>query len=347
MRVFLSWSGKRSLKVALAFREWLPSVIQSLDPYVSSEDLDKGTRWSTEIAKELAESSFGILCVTKENQGEPWLNFEAGALSKTIDESLVSPFLLDIARTEVAGPMVQFQSTIFTRDDVAKLVATLNRACGDSKLSDKRLEDTFDVWWPTLESALLEIKGTSEATDSGAEEEHDSSIDETLGEILYLSQQNQRLLRKSTSGDVPKSVADLRVHVEKSIAAIREEVQAWVTERRNAGRRDLAQAFELARSVERAKIPASIAFPTLVGVFRDNAPVVYELGMGMFRTVQSSRSHAVRRRAVLEFERAIDGLLRDPHVSHVLFGEREAMFLYVEVAGQLKRLAASLVGEET
>ena len=82
MKVFISWSGNISLKVALIFRDWLPSVIQSIEPYVSSEDIDKGARWSTDIAKELENSTFGILCVTKENLEAPWLSFEAGALSK-------------------------------------------------------------------------------------------------------------------------------------------------------------------------------------------------------------------------------------------------------------------------
>lgn len=87
MKVFISWSGNISLKVALVFRDWLPSVIQSIEPYVSSEDIDKGARWSTDIAKELENSTFGILCVTKENLEAPWLSFEAGITENRLNTS--------------------------------------------------------------------------------------------------------------------------------------------------------------------------------------------------------------------------------------------------------------------
>lgn len=86
MKVFISWSGDYSGKIAIALREWLPSVIQSLEqPYVSSEDIAKGSRWNAEVTKELENSCFGIICLTPENLIAPWLHFEAGALSKIID----------------------------------------------------------------------------------------------------------------------------------------------------------------------------------------------------------------------------------------------------------------------
>jgi hypothetical protein len=65
MKVFLSWSGDISHKVAMTFRDWLPLVIQSIVPYVSSEDIDKGARWSTDIAKELGGFNFWHLVCNK------------------------------------------------------------------------------------------------------------------------------------------------------------------------------------------------------------------------------------------------------------------------------------------
>ena len=73
VKVFISWSGDTSLKVAQLLRDWLPYVINAIEPYVSSEDIDKGARWSTDIAKELEDSTFGILCVTRDNLNAPWL----------------------------------------------------------------------------------------------------------------------------------------------------------------------------------------------------------------------------------------------------------------------------------
>lgn len=193
MKVFLSWSGHKSHQVALVFRDWLPSVIQSINPYVSSEDIDKGARWSTDIAKELEDSTFGILCVTKDNLEAPWLLFEAGALSKMMDKSSVCPFIFDLKRAEVKGPILQFQSTIFEKEDVKKLLMTLNKSCGEAGLKEELLSKTFEVWWPNLEESLNEIKS------EGADEEKDhlekNLSNEILEEILELSRTNQKLLR--------------------------------------------------------------------------------------------------------------------------------------------------------
>lgn len=199
MKVFLSWSGTLSHKVALVFREWLPSVIQALAPYVSSEDIDKGARWSTDIARELSDSTFGILCVTRDNINAPWLMFEAGALSKTMDKSFVSPFLFDMKRSEVDGPILQFQSTIFDREDLRKLLTTMNKALDADRLTDGQLNKTFDVWYPSLESELKKLIGVvSDETDV----EHARGLQapktqEILEEVLELSRINQKLIRNS------------------------------------------------------------------------------------------------------------------------------------------------------
>ena len=109
MRVFLSWSGERSRLLADALRGWLRPVIQSIDPWMSAEDLSKGTRWGLDLATQLEDTDFGLLCVTRENTDTPWLLFEAGALSKK-EQARVIPILLDIEPIQLKGPIRQFNA---------------------------------------------------------------------------------------------------------------------------------------------------------------------------------------------------------------------------------------------
>ncbi|MEM9552659.1 MAG: TIR domain-containing protein [Acidobacteriota bacterium] len=194
MKTFLSWSGTQSHQIALTLRDWLPSVLQALRPYVSSEDIDKGARWSSDIAAELEDASYGIICVTQENLRAPWVHFEAGALSRSLDKSHVVPFLVGVRRSEVQGPLLQFQSVVFNRDDVLKLVQGLNRRLGEAeRLTDPQLKKTFDVWWPELEGnldALRERESPVEASKSDSS----SSLEAILEELLELARANQRRL---------------------------------------------------------------------------------------------------------------------------------------------------------
>lgn len=208
MKVFISWSGEVSHKVAKALRDWLPSVIQSIDPYVSSEDIDKGARWSSDIASELDQSSFGILCVTKDNVSAPWLNFEAGALGKSIDKSLVCPFLFKIKRSEVEGPILQYQSTIYEKEDAYKLLKSINDACDGDSIEESRLETAFDVWWPRLSSDLdkIVIPEESNVEEATVENPKDAYISNVLEDVLEISRTNQRLLRDPESLLPPKYI---------------------------------------------------------------------------------------------------------------------------------------------
>lgn len=198
MKVFISWSGAISHRVAVILRDWLPSVIQSIEPYVSSEDIDKGARWSTDIAGELHASTYGLICLTKDNVSAPWINFEAGALGKSIDKGRVSPFLFRIKRSEVEGPILQFQSTVFEHDDVLKLLKSINEACGVEGLEIARLEKSFEVWWPQLEKQLNEVPAEEHPSAAPTEETLETPVAEVsrvLEEILELTRNNHKLLR--------------------------------------------------------------------------------------------------------------------------------------------------------
>ncbi|BDC93198.1 TIR domain-containing protein [Treponema bryantii] len=216
MKVFISWSGDLSHKVAIVIRDWITSILQFVEPYVSSEDIDKGVRWSSDISKELDNSKFGILCVTKENFEAPWLNFEAGALGKSFESGRVSPFLFGIERSEVKGPILQFQSTIYDKDDVLKLIKSINQANIEKPLDEALIDKSFDLWWPKFKEELdkIEIKENSKTKKT------QNKTDSVLEEILELSRRNQRLLN-NPERLLPQEYLEMIVNRNRSYSGVR------------------------------------------------------------------------------------------------------------------------------
>jgi hypothetical protein len=192
MKVFLGWSGDTSHKVALNLHSWLPQVIQAVKPWMSSEDIAKGARWSAEIASELQASNFGIICVTRENAKSPWINFEGGALSREIDKGFVSPFLFNMKRSELQGPLAQFQNTLNEGTEIFRLLSDINnRQENGSRLGEASLKTAFEMWWPHLKEALARI----EQEDSGDPPPEIRSTNVMLEDLLELTMGLQREMR--------------------------------------------------------------------------------------------------------------------------------------------------------
>ena len=145
-QVFISWSGDSSQRIAQELKNWLPTVLQFAQPYFTPTDIEKGTKWNSEISKNLSSSDVGIICLTPNNIQAPWILFEAGALSKNLEGSKVSAVLFGLSTHLEHHPSPSFQNTTFTKADFRKLVGMINSAGGSSKLSDDVLDRVFDKW---------------------------------------------------------------------------------------------------------------------------------------------------------------------------------------------------------
>jgi hypothetical protein len=186
MKVFISWSGERSKAVAEALRYWLPKVIQNLEPWLSAADMEKGTRWRSEIASQLEQSDIGIICLTPENLAKPWVLFEAGALSKKQQDAYVCTFLYELNPADVKEPLAQFQATKATEEDIRGLIKTINSALPQSRLSESDVDEIFNVWWPKLEERLKNISRPQDKLEAQRDER------EILEEILELVRSQAR-----------------------------------------------------------------------------------------------------------------------------------------------------------
>lgn len=340
MKVFLSWSGTPSHKVALVFREWLPSVIQAIVPYVSSEDIDKGARWSTDIAKELGDSTFGILCVTRENINAPWLTFEAGALSKTMDKSFVSPFLFDIKRSEVDGPILQFQSTIFEKDDLLKLVRTLNKACEKDGLASDRLDKAFEVWYPPLESELNKLKDTQPVENEDVREDSQTPrSQEILEEILDLSRINQKLLR-NPDGSLGTNLEEINNRLREVMERL-ERPDDSVRRSRKFHPMMLEELLHFAHPGRSGFVGVQMA----LALIRNQFPWIYDAGIETVSILRSRRSQNEKHIAIEEFNKLLEFSFEHPMMRDMYGGSKEYRMFYHELPRLLSHAMQETMSE--
>lgn len=189
VKIFISWAGEASRQVGEALRDWLPVLFDSVEPWISAQDLNKGSQWQSEIMANLRTSRFGIVCLTPGNLTRPWMLFEAGAVS-TLPQESVYTFLHHVEYTQVTGPLSMFNHTVSQQDDVMRMVASLNCALDSQKVREPVLLARFEKCWPDLEERLNRIE-FNQATGEGTPHREQEAI---VAEILTLVRDMSRSL---------------------------------------------------------------------------------------------------------------------------------------------------------
>jgi len=170
MKVFVSWSGDLSRNVAEVLRTHLPRIIQGLDVFMSKHDMESGGRWSIQLAEELEEARFGILCLTPDNLDSPWILFEAGALTKHVEGRACGLLFGNLGPEDIVGPLSQFQNRSFTPEEFGALLADLNAGL-PRPLSEQDLALTLRKWWADIESACTRTLEETRPTQKTAKQQ--------------------------------------------------------------------------------------------------------------------------------------------------------------------------------
>lgn len=153
--VFISWSGDLARGVAEVLQEWLPTLMDDVDPWVSSVSIQAGMHWLGQVNARLDTAVFGIVLVTLENKGKEWLNFEAGALGQRFvgnERGRVVPITVDFtSATELPTTLSQFQAVPMDRDGLWRAAQSLAESLGKNESAVQR---RFDGSWDDLKTKL-------------------------------------------------------------------------------------------------------------------------------------------------------------------------------------------------
>jgi len=155
VKLFISWSGERSGKLAEVFKQFLPKIIDGLesnDIFLSLTDLKSGDIWFSEIQKKLQASDTVLVLLSKENLDSKWLLFESGAISsKPLNKVHIYP--IDDIEISSTSPFYNYQKIkMADEENTLKLINSLN-----SKDNDKAILINFNKYWVNIEAILEEI----------------------------------------------------------------------------------------------------------------------------------------------------------------------------------------------
>jgi hypothetical protein len=299
MKVFISWSGERSHALALALHDWIPLVLHNVEPWLSEADIEAGERWAEAVAKELADSNFGVICVTRENVESPWVLFEAGALAKTMQGSKVIPLLLDLEFTDITGPLAQFQAKKVVKAGIAEVMHSINQTA-NLAVPEVRAKQLFDALWPEFEKNIKAIPKDAAAA------KHARPQHEVLEELVASVRSLDSRLRDVFEGST-------------------------MSGRRRRMRFDPLMLEEMLH-MGGGKPGSPFRLLFLASMFREDMPWLYELGMDAYRAAKSGLPEEAET-AMRDFRRAMSFMRHgpfpmeemgmDPHMMHMLTRELE------------------------
>jgi hypothetical protein len=190
VKVFISQSLPRSNELAQALAKFVEKVIPGTKPWVSSTGIDKGARFNDEIRNSLSDATGGIVCLTRENLMEPWILYEAGALSTKVADRLWT-FLLDVEFTEVADPLKVINHTRAEKADVLKMMKSMQKIGAGSKdfvCTEAMVDEYFEAFWPKLKEKIEELQKTTVAPATTPQ-----PIDQVLSLVQLIGQHVSRI----------------------------------------------------------------------------------------------------------------------------------------------------------
>lgn len=276
MKVFISWSGERSHALAQALHDWIPLVLHNIEPWLSEANIAAGERWADAVAKELSDSNFGIICVTRENVGSPWVLFEAGALAKSMQGSKLIPLLLDLEHRDITGPLAQFQAKKTDKVGLHEVINSINLTTNHA-VPEARAKQLFEALWPEFEKKVEAIPNETTAT------KHTRPQHEVLEELVSSVRSLDSRLREDFDGPF------MRRRRMKFHPMMLEEIMHL------AGR----------------KPGDPVGVLVMASMFREDMPWLYELGMEAYRTAKTGLPEDAQS-AMQRFRRAVEMSMHGP-----------------------------------
>lgn len=157
MKVFISYSGTKSAKMAEVASRFLEQLLPDVTFFRSASDIALGSHWLQQVEQVYSGADVALVCITRDNIEKPWLLYEIGALSA--NNVRIIPFLLDIRPSDLSGPIALYQAVSADKIGVWKLIQFLHSLLDNATGSTEK-NHVFENIWPAFLASLEAIRET-------------------------------------------------------------------------------------------------------------------------------------------------------------------------------------------
>src|SRR5205823_1293724 len=109
-------------------------------------------------------------------------------------EGRVAPILFGLKQSDIEQPLSLFQATLFEKDEILRLMKTINIAAGAEAREERQLETVFFSFWPKLEKSIAPKLERLRNRPPPRKDEGKLESERILQELLILARQQMRIL---------------------------------------------------------------------------------------------------------------------------------------------------------
>ncbi len=147
VKVFISWSGEASHQVAKTLRDWVPQVLQSVEPWLASSELISGQPVAKSIEGSITSADVVLLCLTRQNMLSNWTKIES-AVALNAKRPII-PVCIDFPVSDLSGMFAMYQGMTLDEAGIHRLMTALNSRLTDPMESHK-LDRLLGIWMPEI-----------------------------------------------------------------------------------------------------------------------------------------------------------------------------------------------------
>jgi hypothetical protein len=308
--IFISHDS-RDAELAEAFSRLLSSVSCGVLKSFRSSDrrgsqgIEYGVEWYPEIMKNLATASDVVCLLTQRSTDRPWILYEAGVAKGKLNTPVYGIALGIPLRRASSGPFAQFQNCDDDEESITKLVMQLVRRIPNSD--------------PDHDAIQMQVR----------------TFKQKISEILKNLAQAKPAAAQATPPADETSAAKLFEEVKLMFRDLPSRIDSQLTEAVGASRHERPRRMHpgmVEDVLHRSGGPLGLL--VAVSFVRDDLPWLYELGLDLYRKLESGGHPPAIRRAAARFETALDLARTGPFI------EREETYMAVRAAqSMMHRLA--------